>query len=74
MPPRNRTFDRAEQPVHAERQVRIVCIGAGLAGLCLAYKLQRSFQNFELVILEKNEDLGGVWFENQYPGSACLFS
>ncbi|KAJ5708017.1 monooxygenase [Penicillium malachiteum] len=64
-------MDRTKQPIHAERHFRIVCVGAGLAGLCFAYKLQRSFQNFELLILEKNESIGGVWFENRYPGVAC---
>lgn len=61
-------FDRNERPIHDERRVRIVCIGAGLSGLCLAYKLQRSFQNFDLTLYEKNESIGGVWFENRYPG------
>lgn len=65
-------LNRAERPIHTERDVRIVCIGAGLAGLCLAYKLQRSFKKFDLLILEKNNCLGGVWSENQYPGSVLL--
>ena len=28
----------------------IICIGAGASGLCLAYKLQRSFQKFTLTV------------------------
>jgi cation diffusion facilitator CzcD-associated flavoprotein CzcO len=60
--------DRSKRPIHAERKVRIACIGAGQAGLCFAYKLQRSFHNFELVVYEKNEGVGGVWYENKYPG------
>ncbi|GLA81501.1 hypothetical protein AtubIFM56815_005155 [Aspergillus tubingensis] len=65
------TLNRAEHPIHAERTVRIACIGAGVAGLCLAYKLQRSFRNIELVVYEKNKSVGGVWYENHYPGVAC---
>lgn len=57
------------KPLFAERHVRIICVGAGASGLCLAYKLQRSFQNFTLKIYEKNEDISGTWFENRYPGS-----
>jgi cation diffusion facilitator CzcD-associated flavoprotein CzcO len=39
--------------------------------LLFAYKLQRSFRNFELVIFEKNEEISGTWWENKYPGCAC---
>lgn len=57
------------KPIHCERHMRIACVGAGASGLCFAYKLQRSFDDFELTIYEKNTGLGGVWFENRYPGS-----
>ena len=60
--------DRASNPIHHPRRMRIICIGAGLAGLCFAYKLRRSFEEFELVVYEKNEGIAGVWFENRYPG------
>jgi cation diffusion facilitator CzcD-associated flavoprotein CzcO len=56
------------KPIHSERHMRIACIGAGASGLCFAYKLQRSFQNFSLSIYEKGADVGGVWLQNRYPG------
>ena len=61
---------RSDQPnpIHHPRHMRIICIGAGLAGLCFAYKLQRSFGDYDLVIYEKNRGIAGVWFENRYPG------
>ncbi|PPQ63112.1 hypothetical protein CVT24_005823 [Panaeolus cyanescens] len=62
---------RLSKPIHDERFVKVICLGAGLSGLILAYKLRRSFENFELVIYEKNEEVGGTWFENTYPGVAC---
>lgn len=40
---------RAEA-IHNERHVKVVCVGAGASGLCLAYKLQRSFQNYDLTV------------------------
>lgn len=61
----------SNQPIHHERHVRIICIGAGASGLLFAYKLQRSFSNFSLVIYEKNPEIAGTWFENRYPGCAC---
>lgn len=49
---------------------RIIIIGAGHAGLCLAINLKRAgFTDF--VILEKGPRLGGTWRENTYPGAAC---
>ncbi len=54
--------------IHHPRHMRVICIGAGLAGLCFAYKLQRSFEDYDLVIYEKNQGIAGVWFENRYPG------
>jgi cation diffusion facilitator CzcD-associated flavoprotein CzcO len=48
----------------------IVIIGSGFAGLCMAIRLkQAGFHNF--VILEKDDDLGGTWRDNKYPGCAC---
>lgn len=54
--------------IHETRHVRVVCIGAGASGLLVAYKLQRSFENYSLVCYEKNADVGGTWYENRYPG------
>jgi cation diffusion facilitator CzcD-associated flavoprotein CzcO len=48
----------------------IIIIGSGFAGLCMAIRLKQSgFHDF--VILEKNDDLGGTWRDNAYPGCAC---
>ncbi|KUI58951.1 Putative sterigmatocystin biosynthesis monooxygenase stcW [Cytospora mali] len=60
-----------EEAIYNERHVKVICVGAGASGLCLAYKLQRSFKNHSLTIYEKNPSVGGTWFENKYPGCAC---
>ena len=62
-----------QKPIHSPRRLKVICIGAGASGLLLAYKLQRSFDYFELVIYEKNEDISGTWFENTYPGYVITF-
>ncbi|KAK0385087.1 hypothetical protein NLU13_7565 [Sarocladium strictum] len=62
---------RLAGPIHAERHLRIVVIGAGASGLLMAYKLQKHFQNFSLQIYEKNAEVAGTWYENKYPGCAC---
>ncbi|GAB7353351.1 hypothetical protein MBLNU459_g3836t1 [Dothideomycetes sp. NU459] len=62
---------RVAKPIHCERSMKIICIGAGASGLLFAYKLQRSFEKFDLTIYEKNRDIAGTWYENRYPGCAC---
>ncbi|KAJ2895266.1 FAD/NAD(P)-binding domain-containing protein [Zalerion maritima] len=62
---------RLENPIHTERHIRIICIGAGASGLLMAYKLQRDFTNYELQVYEKNPELSGTWYENRYPGCKC---
>ncbi len=45
---------------------RVAIIGAGMSGLLTAHRLTQA--GVEFVILEKNPEVGGTWFENQYPG------
>lgn len=45
---------------------RVVIIGAGLSGLCMAIKLKAA--GIDFIILEKDDDVGGTWLENTYPG------
>jgi 4-hydroxyacetophenone monooxygenase len=48
------------------RDFRVVIIGAGMSGLLAAHRLQQA--GVEFVIIEKNADVGGTWWENTYPG------
>lgn len=60
-----------EQNLGDRRPTRIICVGAGASGLNLAHRVDQYMQNTELVIYEKNPEVGGTWFENRYPGCAC---
>jgi len=53
-----------------ERSPSIAIIGAGYGGLGAAHYLKRAGLT-NLTILEKSNDVGGVWRENTYPGAAC---
>jgi 4-hydroxyacetophenone monooxygenase len=46
--------------------VEVVIIGAGMSGLYAAIQLQQA--GIPFVILEKNDAVGGTWYENIYPG------
>jgi len=60
-----------EQPLYARRKIRVICVGAGATGLQFAYKAERLLKDVELQIYEKNDDVGGTWLENRYPGCTC---
>ncbi len=49
---------------------RVVVIGAGFGGLAAAYELAKDGLA-DVTVLEKADDIGGVWRENTYPGAAC---
>ncbi|EAS33138.3 flavin-binding monooxygenase [Coccidioides immitis RS] len=55
------------------RRLRVVCIGAGFAGLTLAYKLkhERPLDFVDFTIYERNSEVGGTWLKNVYPGVGC---
>ncbi len=51
-------------------QFDVVIVGAGFGGIGAAIQLKRlGYDNF--VILDREDDLGGTWHANHYPGLAC---
>ena len=56
----------ASSPGSATHEV--VILGAGMSGLCMGMQLQRAGMR-DFVILEKQEGLGGTWWDNTYPGA-----
>jgi 4-hydroxyacetophenone monooxygenase len=61
-----RTPDWRKEEVAPDRPFRVAIIGAGMSGLVAAYRLHQA--GIEVVVLEKNDDVGGTWYENRYPG------
>ena len=45
----------------------VVVIGAGMSGILAAIRLKQA--GIPFTIIEKNDDVGGTWFENTYPGA-----
>jgi cyclohexanone monooxygenase len=65
----SRTEQAIKEPIYTiKRKLRVVCVGAGVSGLFVAYKIQRHFDDFELNVFEKNAGVSGTWWENRYPG------
>lgn len=55
-------------PAVAQRvaDFNVLIIGAGASGICAGIRLKQAGIAFEIV--ERNDDVGGVWHENTYPG------
>ncbi|MEO6953893.1 MAG: alpha/beta hydrolase fold domain-containing protein [Polyangia bacterium] len=53
-----------------ETRVRIAICGAGFSGIGAAIRLLQSDER-DFVVLERADELGGVWRDNTYPGCAC---
>jgi 4-hydroxyacetophenone monooxygenase len=49
------------------RNFTVAVIGAGMGGLNAAVQLKHA--GIPYFVIEKNEDVGGTWFENRYPGA-----
>jgi cyclohexanone monooxygenase len=52
-----------------ERDVDMVVIGAGFAGLRALHTMRA--QGLSVAVLEAADGIGGVWFWNRYPGARC---
>ena len=46
--------------------VTVGIVGAGMSGIIAAHRLRQA--GVEVVVFEKNDDVGGTWLENDYPG------
>jgi 4-hydroxyacetophenone monooxygenase len=60
-------FRPAPIPKVPPSDFRVVVIGAGVSGMLAAIELAEA--GIEHVVLEKNDDVGGTWLENGYPGA-----
>ncbi|KAE9965383.1 hypothetical protein BLS_007682 [Venturia inaequalis] len=68
----NRSYRILEQYHSQPSHQKVICVGAGAAGLLLAYKMQKmKFRDYKLIVYEKNPHIAGTWYENRYPGCAC---
>lgn len=58
------TWSVADFP--AATHLRVAVIGCGFAGITAAHRLKQAGLDF--TVFEKNSEVGGVWWENTYPG------
>ena len=54
-------------PPQAAGDFKVAVIGTGISGLNVAVQLKQA--GIPFVVIEKNPEVGGSWFENRYPGA-----
>lgn len=57
---------RKKPSADAMQRFRVVVIGAGFSGVAMGIKLREA--GIPFTIIEKNDTVGGTWYENSYPG------
>jgi cation diffusion facilitator CzcD-associated flavoprotein CzcO len=61
---------RRAEPSDETEDLSVIVVGAGFGGLGIARELkQTGIQRF--LVFEENREVGGVWWDNTYPGANC---
>ena len=55
--------------VRGVTELDVLVVGAGFSGLYMLHKLRQL--GLSSRVLERGDDVGGVWFWNRYPGARC---
>ncbi|GIJ81528.1 hypothetical protein Asppvi_000027 [Aspergillus pseudoviridinutans] len=61
----------SERAIDEPRPLKVIYVGAGVSGILASIQFPKFVPGLELVLYEKNPEIGGTWFENRYPGCAC---
>lgn len=64
-------YEFPNTPFGSRRALKVICIGAGATGIDFVKQVTTQLKDVEIVVYEKNSDVGGTWLENRYPGCAC---
>lgn len=61
-----RQTGRPSTPLDLDEEHTTLIVGAGMSGICAAIRFEQA--GVPYVIVEKQENAGGVWFRHRYPG------
>ena len=65
------TINGLSHEIDYARPMKVIVIGAGISGILASIRFPRRIRNLDLVVYDKNPEVGGTWYENRYPGIAC---
>lgn len=57
--------DFTRRAIDRLRPIKVIVLGGGMSGIIAGILFPRSIENLELVIYEKNPELGGTWYESR---------
>ncbi|KAH8891563.1 FAD/NAD(P)-binding domain-containing protein [Thozetella sp. PMI_491] len=62
-----------DHAIDETRTIRVVVVGAGIAGITAAILLPAKVPGLDLVVYERDSDIikGGIWHQCTYPGVRC---
>jgi len=62
-----------DRHVVARGHRKVIMVGAGVSGITQAAMLlrEKAIKHEDMVILDVQDNFGGVWDKNRYPGCAC---
>lgn len=62
---KNEPGNLARRCIDQPRRMKVICIGAGMSGIITGIFFPRQIANLDLVIYDKNPELGGTWYESR---------
>lgn len=65
--------DIPDDPQCSPQPLKIIHVGAGASGILFSYKAERQLKNYELICYEKNDSIGGTWYENRSDRPYCPY-
>ncbi|KAJ3554994.1 hypothetical protein NM688_g2817 [Phlebia brevispora] len=69
--PSSAEFELGDFAIDDYRPLKIIGIGAGMSGILAAIRFRQYIHHLDLTIYEKQDNVGGTWYVNRYPGVAC---
>jgi cation diffusion facilitator CzcD-associated flavoprotein CzcO len=63
--------DIPSYPQCTPQPLKIIHVGAGASGILFAHKAEKQLKNYELICYEKNDVIGGTWYENRSDRGPC---
>ncbi len=61
-------FSIKDEPIENLRPLKVRVTGARYSGIYMGIRIPQRLRNIDLQIYEKNDGIGGTWWENRYPG------
>jgi heterodisulfide reductase subunit A-like polyferredoxin len=56
----------ADRPIDSAKPLKLIYIGAGVSGIVASILFRKAIPSLDLVIYDKNPEIGGTWYENKY--------